>query len=100
MLKRDAHLRTGNDRFEGFAVDLLQRVADMLHFDFEIYLVHDGKFGSRLENGEWNGLIGELLAGVRCGVFVCLLLFWGVILIGWFFVCFLIRVLHQVCWCR
>ncbi|KAK3100557.1 hypothetical protein FSP39_021745 [Pinctada imbricata] len=63
MKKRDADTRLGNDRFEGFAVDLITEVARMQDFDFEIYLVNDGKFGSKLPNGEWNGMIGELLAG-------------------------------------
>ncbi|XP_033742742.1 glutamate receptor 2-like isoform X2 [Pecten maximus] len=65
MMKRDYALRHGNDRFEGFAVDLIKEVAEMLQFDYEIYLVHDGKFGSKVEDGseEWNGMIGELLAG-------------------------------------
>ncbi|XP_078325983.1 glutamate receptor 1-like isoform X4 [Crassostrea virginica] len=63
MMKRDYMQRLGNDRFEGFAVDLITEVAKMLDFNFEIYLVHDGKFGQKKENGEWNGMIGELLAG-------------------------------------
>lgn len=64
MLRRDHISRKGNDRFMGFAVDLIEEVAEMLDFKYEIYLVNDGKFGSRLPNGEWNGMIGELLSGV------------------------------------
>ncbi|OWF48940.1 glutamate receptor 4-like [Mizuhopecten yessoensis] len=65
MHKRDYRLRHGNDRFEGFAVDLIKEVAEMLQFDYDIYLVHDGMFGSKIDdsNEEWNGMIGELLAG-------------------------------------
>lgn len=63
MMKRDWINRNGNDRFQGFAVDLIELVAKKLKFDYEIYLVHDGNFGSRQPNGEWNGMIGELLAG-------------------------------------
>jgi len=65
MHKRDYMLRHGNDRFEGYAVDLIKEVAGMLSFDYEIYLVHDGNFGTKGSNGEWNGMIGELLSGVR-----------------------------------
>ncbi|XP_064608487.1 glutamate receptor 2-like [Liolophura sinensis] len=62
--KRDYEARSGNDRYEGFAVDLLREIADMLDFRYNIYLVNDGKFGSKNEKtGEWNGIIGELLAG-------------------------------------
>lgn len=63
MMKRDSHMRKGNARFQGFTVDLIDEVARMLDFEYEIYLVNDGKFGSKLKNGEWNGMIGELLAG-------------------------------------
>ncbi|XP_025087345.1 glutamate receptor ionotropic, kainate 3-like isoform X1 [Pomacea canaliculata] len=63
MLKRDHISRKGNDRFQGFAVDLIDEIARMLDFEYEIYLVHDGNFGSKKSNGEWNGMIGELLAG-------------------------------------
>ncbi|NP_001191669.1 glutamate receptor 8 [Aplysia californica] len=63
MLKRDHMLKRGNAKYEGFAVDLIREVAQMLEFDYEIYLVNDGKFGNKMPNGEWNGMIGELLAG-------------------------------------
>ena len=64
MLKRDYINRKGNDRFQGFAVDLIAEVAGMLDFDYDIYLVHDGNFGSKQGDSNWNGMIGELLAGV------------------------------------
>lgn len=64
MYKRDHKVRAGNDRFEGFAIELIKEVAAMLEFDYEIYLVHDGKFGSKLPDNSWNGMIGELLSGV------------------------------------
>lgn len=60
-------MRKGNDRFQGFAVDLIHEVAKMLGFQYEIHLVADGNFGSKQEDGEWNGMIGELLAGVSPG---------------------------------
>ncbi|GFO15986.1 glutamate receptor ionotropic, kainate 3-like protein [Plakobranchus ocellatus] len=63
MFKKDHQFRKGNDRFEGYSVDLLDEISQMLNFEYELYLVHDGKFGSQLPSGEWNGMIGELLAG-------------------------------------
>lgn len=63
MKRRDFSLRIGNDQFEGFSVDLIKEVAEMLKFEYDIYLVHDGKFGSKQEHGDWNGMIGELLSG-------------------------------------
>ncbi|KAK3099144.1 hypothetical protein FSP39_000121, partial [Pinctada imbricata] len=63
MLKSGHENRTGNDKYEGYCVDLLSEVANKLNFKYQIYLVHDRKFGSRQKNGEWNGIIGELLVG-------------------------------------
>ena len=64
MLKKGSHNRTGNDRYEGYAVELTQRISEILRFSYEIYIVPDGKFGILQEDGLWNGIIGELLRGV------------------------------------
>ncbi|XP_043531950.1 probable glutamate receptor [Chiloscyllium plagiosum] len=47
--------------FEGFCIDLLQIFAERLKFRYEIKLVKDGFYGSRLENGKWTGMLGELM---------------------------------------
>jgi hypothetical protein len=64
MLKDDHEHRKGNDRFYGFAVDVIQEIANDRHFTYEIYIVHDGNFGSIKSNGEWDGIVGEILSGV------------------------------------
>ncbi len=64
MFKEDYQNRSGNDRFEGFNIDLLNEISQMLDFKYELYLVPDGQFGREKPNGEWNGVIGEILAGV------------------------------------
>ena len=65
MLKPDHEQREGNDRFEGFLVDLMYGIADRLKFDFTLYESPDGNYGSRnAETGEWNGMIKELIVGV------------------------------------
>ncbi|XP_076356975.1 glutamate receptor ionotropic, kainate 2-like isoform X2 [Tachypleus tridentatus] len=61
MLKPDRNL-TGNSRFEGFCIDLLETVAEMLGFHYELYLVADNKFGAEnTTTGEWNGLVKEII---------------------------------------
>ena len=55
----------GNARFEGFCVDLIEDIAQDLGFQYELYLVPDEQFGARDENGSWNGLVRELMIGVR-----------------------------------
>ncbi|XP_070554380.1 glutamate receptor ionotropic, kainate 3-like isoform X2 [Ptychodera flava] len=51
---------TGADRYEGYCIDMLYALSEMMDFKFELELVKDGKFGSMDENGEWNGLVREL----------------------------------------
>ena len=69
MLVDDGKHRTGNDRFRGFVPDVMNQLKEMLHFDYKLYLVPDGQFGAKMENGEWNGMIGEILAGVSSACF-------------------------------
>ena len=61
--------RTGNSKFRGFVPDVMNHLKEMLHFDYKLYLVPDGQFGAKMENGEWNGMIGEILAGVSSALF-------------------------------
>lgn len=49
-----------NDRFEGYCVDLLSEIAKILHFNYSIHLVGDGKYGA-IEGTEWTGMIRELM---------------------------------------
>ena len=63
-LKEDQHLLSGNERFEGFAIDLLSNVAALLQFKYQIYIAPDGLFGTKTPQGTWTGVIGELLNGV------------------------------------
>ena len=35
----------GNERFEGYCVDLTKRIAEVLNFTYELRLVKDNKFG-------------------------------------------------------
>jgi Ligated ion channel L-glutamate- and glycine-binding site len=51
---------TGNQRYEGYCADLAYELSQRVHFDYELRLVADGKFGTN-ESGKWNGMVGELL---------------------------------------
>uniref|UniRef100_A0A672JLV5 Glutamate receptor n=1 Tax=Salarias fasciatus TaxID=181472 RepID=A0A672JLV5_SALFA len=48
-------------RYKGFSIDVLDALAKILGFKYDIYQVGDGKYGSPLPNGSWNGMIGELI---------------------------------------
>lgn len=58
----------GNQRFEGYGVDLIHELSLMFGFKYEFRLQEDGAYGS-LNNvtREWNGMIRQLRDSVsRC----------------------------------
>ncbi|XP_071324871.1 glutamate receptor ionotropic, kainate 3 isoform X3 [Trachinotus anak] len=61
MLKKSDKALVGNDRFEGFCIDLLKELSNILGFTYEIRLVPDGRYGSQDDKGLWNGMIRELI---------------------------------------
>ncbi|XP_059180131.1 glutamate receptor ionotropic, delta-1-like isoform X2 [Centropristis striata] len=48
-------------RYKGFSIDVLDALAKILGFKYEIYQVSDSKYGAQLPNGSWNGMIGDLI---------------------------------------
>lgn len=62
MFKKSDTPLYGNDRFEGYCIDLLRELAHILGFTYEIRLVEDGKYGAQDDNtGQWNGMVKELI---------------------------------------
>uniref|UniRef100_A0A671P3T7 Glutamate receptor n=1 Tax=Sinocyclocheilus anshuiensis TaxID=1608454 RepID=A0A671P3T7_9TELE len=46
----------------GYCIDLLEKLAEDMHFQFDLYIVGDGKYGA-WKGGRWTGLVGDLLSG-------------------------------------
>ncbi|KAL3241983.1 hypothetical protein MRX96_047831, partial [Rhipicephalus microplus] len=61
MLKKSAQKLEGNDRFEGYCVDLLREISATLGFRYRLKLVRDGAYGTRDSQGRWNGIMRELV---------------------------------------
>ncbi|XP_063063592.1 glutamate receptor ionotropic, kainate 4 [Engraulis encrasicolus] len=61
MLRPNHQELEGNDRYEGFCVDMLCELADILKFKYRINLVGDGVYGVSGANGTWTGMVGELM---------------------------------------
>ncbi|CAH0553023.1 unnamed protein product [Brassicogethes aeneus] len=60
--KPPGKLLRGNDRFEGYAVDLMHKICGYLNCSFTFEVVEDGSYGNyNPEKKEWNGLIRQLL---------------------------------------
>jgi len=64
MLKKNEEGLVGNDRFEGFCVDLLREIAEEVGFQYSFYTVPDGKYGAPEKDG-WTGMVRELIDNVR-----------------------------------
>lgn len=47
---------------QGIAIDLLNSASRDLNFDYDLYLVADGHFGTN-KNGRWDGITGDLITG-------------------------------------
>ncbi|XP_062873212.1 glutamate receptor ionotropic, kainate 4 [Trichomycterus rosablanca] len=61
MLKPNYQELEGNERYEGFCVDMLKELADILKFNYRLKLVADGLYGVPGANGTWTGMVGELI---------------------------------------
>ncbi|KAM4652590.1 glutamate receptor U1-like [Discoglossus pictus] len=46
---------------EGFCIDLLSELSKTLGFNYTISVVKDGRYGSKDQEGNWNGMIGEII---------------------------------------
>ena len=72
MIKDSNLTLTGNDRYEGFVFDIIHEISEMYNFTYIFKLVDDGKYGALNKvTGEWNGMIRELLDGVKLNIYHC-----------------------------
>uniref|UniRef100_A0AAR2JG69 Glutamate receptor n=1 Tax=Pygocentrus nattereri TaxID=42514 RepID=A0AAR2JG69_PYGNA len=64
MLKKNHEQFVGNDKYEGYCVELAAEIAKHVGYSFRLELVGDGKYGTRdPETKMWNGMVGELVYG-------------------------------------
>ncbi|XP_031427578.1 glutamate receptor ionotropic, kainate 1 isoform X2 [Clupea harengus] len=61
MHRKSDKVLYGNDRFEGYCLDLLKELSNILGFSYEVKLVSDGKYGAANDKGEWSGMVRELI---------------------------------------
>uniref|UniRef100_A0A674MMV4 Glutamate receptor n=1 Tax=Takifugu rubripes TaxID=31033 RepID=A0A674MMV4_TAKRU len=64
MYKKNYMQMDGNDRYEGYCVDLASEIAKHVGIRYKLSIVPDGKYGARdPETKTWNGMVGELVYG-------------------------------------
>lgn len=62
MLKESSTQLYGNERFEGFAVDLIKELSLMEGFNFTFTVREDKKNGAfDKETQKWTGMIGDVI---------------------------------------
>lgn len=65
MLKKNHDQLSGNDKYEGYIVELAAEIAKHVGYHYKLKVVSDGKYGARdPETKMWNGMVGELVYGV------------------------------------
>ncbi|KAL1451875.1 hypothetical protein WDU94_006210 [Cyamophila willieti] len=64
MVKESNIPLKGNDRYEGYAVDLIQELSTLMGFNYSLEIQTDSKQGN-YDNvtKKWNGMIGKILYG-------------------------------------
>uniref|UniRef100_A0A4W5QNA9 Glutamate receptor n=1 Tax=Hucho hucho TaxID=62062 RepID=A0A4W5QNA9_9TELE len=64
MLKKNHEQLMGNDKYEGYCVELAAEIAKHVGYTYKLEVVNDGKYGARdAESKMWNGMVGELVYG-------------------------------------
>ncbi|XP_018404443.1 PREDICTED: glutamate receptor ionotropic, kainate 2-like [Cyphomyrmex costatus] len=59
MQKESMTTLSGNERYEGFAVDIIQAISTILEFNYTLQVEAD--YGS-LKDGKWSGMLGKIMA--------------------------------------
>lgn len=63
--QEDPYVMARDNGLEGYCIDLLQKLSETLHFKYEVAVVKDGKYGALSPNGNWTGMIGEIVRKVN-----------------------------------
>ena len=67
MKKSNASSNTQELPYEGFCIDLLNKLHEKLQFVYDVQL--KDKFGEKQAEGTWDGIIGQLSRGVCQNLF-------------------------------
>jgi len=60
MLKEGHNKLEGNDKYEGYVVDLIEMIAKEINITYEFRLRSDGNGKRDKKTNKWNGIIGEV----------------------------------------
>jgi len=60
MLKEGHSELEGNEKYEGYVVDLIKKIATEINITYEFRLRSDGNGKRDKKTNKWNGIIGEV----------------------------------------
>ncbi|XP_072932711.1 glutamate receptor ionotropic, kainate 3-like isoform X2 [Epargyreus clarus] len=64
MLKESQATLEGNDRYEGFGIEIIEELAKMNEFNYTFDIQEDGVYGSYdAKTGKWNGMMEKIMDG-------------------------------------
>ncbi|XP_042306258.1 glutamate receptor 1 isoform X3 [Sceloporus undulatus] len=64
MNKKSKEKLEGNQKYEGYCVELAAEIAKHVGYNYSLQIVKDGKYGARDPDSKlWNGMVGELVYG-------------------------------------
>lgn len=65
MLKESSKTLEGNDRYEGFGIELIDELGKMNGFNYTFDIQEDGVYGSyNAKTGRWTGMMEKIMDGV------------------------------------
>uniref|UniRef100_A0A0F8C4Y3 Glutamate receptor n=1 Tax=Larimichthys crocea TaxID=215358 RepID=A0A0F8C4Y3_LARCR len=62
-IKQDPYAMSRGSELEGYCIDLISALAKNVGFAYKVHLVKDGRYGAVDSNGNWSGMIGEVIRG-------------------------------------
>lgn len=66
MLKESTNKLEGNDRYEGFGIELIEELAIMNEFNYTFEIQEDGVYGKyNPDTGSWTGMMEKVMDGVK-----------------------------------
>lgn len=61
MLKESVYKMTGNEQYEGFAIDIIREISKMLGFNYTFLVQTDNVYGSYNAVTGWNGMLKRIM---------------------------------------
>ncbi|KAI4498716.1 hypothetical protein M0802_006183 [Mischocyttarus mexicanus] len=64
MVKESATMLSGNERYEGFGIDIIEELSKSLGFNYTFEVQIDSVYGSYInKTGKWSGMLGKIIEG-------------------------------------